>query len=354
MNYVSWGRRICSLCSVSPKESELSGGVRLSRTGVCIQCDAGLCKSYFHVSCAQAAGFLSEPTYVTSAALSADDVRDQYLAHCKVHSDPTVIKRRKRSYMLHLVQSRLRRQKIKANRTGPDIESTDERILRKLNRSQVHYKAERVRGHDPWVPTQKLPRLLSTSASAIRKLQRMGEIHHHIDADEQVRQEVQVMSIVEAKKKWGVTPAFNVEYVAYYQDRERRIKDLKKQISYERKDFEDLRNEDTDVMNKYNEVIKKQKIVNERNTATRRKVELLRSILGHGGQDIPKAIPPVVPSRVGSSSTAMGIKARSTAYSAAQLLTQSVSLILSNSFSSKHYFFLMLISLYIFRIHSDT
>ena len=51
--------------------------------------------------------------------------------------------------------------------------------------SQFHYKAQRS-SHEPWVPTQKLPRLLTTSASAIRKIQRLGEIHD-LDVDRQVR-----------------------------------------------------------------------------------------------------------------------------------------------------------------------
>ena len=74
MNYVSWGRKQCSICSINPQESEISGGARLCRTGVCIQCDAGLCKSFFHVSCAQAAGLLSEPAYVTSASISTSNL----------------------------------------------------------------------------------------------------------------------------------------------------------------------------------------------------------------------------------------------------------------------------------------
>jgi len=116
------------------------------------------------------------------------------------------------------------------------IETADQRILRKLSRSQFHYKAQRS-SHEPWVPTQKLPRLLTTSASAIRKIQRLGEIHD-LDVDRQVRQEVQVMTIVEAKKKWGVAPAFNLEFVAYYEDREKRIKDLKNQVIEGKDDFQ--------------------------------------------------------------------------------------------------------------------
>jgi len=191
MNYVSWGRRVCSICSTSPYESEVSGGVRLSRTGVIIQCDAGLCKSYFHVSCAQAAGLLSEPTYVmaNNVTHTAEAVMDAYLAHCKVHSDRTVVKKRRRAYLIHLVQSRLRRQAIKARQKltkSDEVETADERILRKLARSQVHYKADKTKAHEPWVPTQKLPRLLTTSASAIRKIQRLGEIHG-VDVDRQVK-----------------------------------------------------------------------------------------------------------------------------------------------------------------------
>ena len=189
MNYVFWGRRVCSQCALNPQESEVSGGVRLSRTGVCIECDAGLCKAFFHPSCAQAAGLLSEPSYVTTNIHTADAVMDNYLAHCKVHTDKTVIKRRKRAYLVHLVQSRLRRKAILSRRTSLTkgmVETADERTLRKLSRSQFHYRAERSKGHEPWVPTQKLPRLLSTSASAIRKIQRLGEIHD-LDVERQVK-----------------------------------------------------------------------------------------------------------------------------------------------------------------------
>ena len=226
--------------------------------------------------------------------------------------------------MLHLVQSRLKRQSNKSKRTmcKSEVETADERILRKLSRSQNHYKSERARGHEPWVPTQKLPRLLTTSASAIRKLQRMGEIHHNLEVDEQINQEVQVMAIVEAKKKWGIPPAFNVEFIAYYQDRERRIKDLKKQISLDRKDFEELRSEDFELTEKYNQVNKKQQQISNRNTSLRHKVERFRSLLGQGGLEIPKAIPNIAPSKLTNASS-MGIKARSTAYSA-QISSQMV------------------------------
>ena len=68
----------------------------LARTGVCIQCDAGMCKSFFHVSCAHAAGFLSEPIYTVDHAHVGEPQSDAYLAHCKLHSDRAVVKKRRR------------------------------------------------------------------------------------------------------------------------------------------------------------------------------------------------------------------------------------------------------------------
>ncbi len=187
MNYIQWGRKACSICSESPRGNEMCGGARFCRTGVCIQCDAGLCKAFFHPSCAQAAGLLSEPKYVTTSA-SAENVMDAYLAHCKLHTDKSVIKQRRRTFLVHLVQNNYRRRAITArNRlAGLDKDDTvisetaDERILRKLAKSRCRYSKDRSTPLDPWVPTQKLPRLLGTSASAIRKVQRMGEINVRI------------------------------------------------------------------------------------------------------------------------------------------------------------------------------
>lgn len=40
MQYNKWGAKLCSLCDDE----------RFARTGVCIGCDAGMCKTYFHVT----------------------------------------------------------------------------------------------------------------------------------------------------------------------------------------------------------------------------------------------------------------------------------------------------------------
>ena len=125
------------------------------------------------------------------------------------------------------------------------------------------------------------------------------------------------MTIVEAKKKWGVAPAFNLEFVAYYEDREKRIKDLKNQVIEGKDDFQDLRDSELEVTAKFDKVNKVLTESCQKNEKLRKKVELLRHLLGMGGADIPKAVPRVVFSKNSSAAIASStnIRARSTAYS---------------------------------------
>merc|ERR1719219_1326795 len=123
------------------------------------------------------------------------------------------------------------------------------------------------------------------------------------------------MSIIEAKKKWGVAPAFNLEFVAYYEDREKRIKDLKKQVIQDKKDFQDLRNSESEITVKFDKVNKVLTDSCLKNDKLRKKVELVRNLLSIGGADIPKAVPKVVfPKASSTNASSSNIKARSTAY----------------------------------------
>ncbi|CAG9764573.1 unnamed protein product [Ceutorhynchus assimilis] len=100
MPYSKWGTKTCSLCADE----------RFSRTGVCIGCDAGMCKTYFHVTCAQREGFLSE------AHTEEVDQADPFYAHCKLHSDKTLVKKRKRNYLAW--QLRMQYRKMKFDKEG--------------------------------------------------------------------------------------------------------------------------------------------------------------------------------------------------------------------------------------------
>ena len=213
MQYSKWGAKICSLCENS----------RFSRTGVCIGCDAGMCKTFFHVTCAQAAGFLTEAHHEET------DAADPFYAHCKVHSEKELIRKRKRNYhtfRLHMEQKQQEKKQHKLDDPCP----AQMRINRKLQKYQLKYAAHKQARPEPWVPTQKMSRLLTTSASACRRLLAKANIMD-MDVDLLERQEVQVASITDIRKKWHIAPAFSVEFVAYYLDRISRTKELKEELT---------------------------------------------------------------------------------------------------------------------------
>ena len=79
------------------------------------------------------------------------------------------------------------------------------------------------------VPTQKMPRLLTTSASAVRRL-RQKAILMDVDVEAEEVRESQLNALTDLPRKWHLAPAFSVEYIAYVIDRERRISHLREQV----------------------------------------------------------------------------------------------------------------------------
>jgi hypothetical protein len=77
----AWGARKCDLCT-DPENAI---------TGVLVRCDAGMCRTWMHATCAQRHGLLQE-------ASAADDVADPYFASCKVHCEKLSTKSAKRRW----------------------------------------------------------------------------------------------------------------------------------------------------------------------------------------------------------------------------------------------------------------
>ncbi|XP_066247470.1 PHD finger protein 14 isoform X1 [Euwallacea similis] len=211
MPYSKWGAKTCCLCSDD----------RLARTGVCIGCDAGMCRTYFHVTCAQREGFLSE------AHTEEVDQADPFYAHCKLHSDKTLVKKRKRNYLAW--QLRMHHRKIQFDKEGHMETPEQLRIIRKLEKQKLHYLEYKRRKAAPWVPTQKMPRLITTSASACRKLLRKAEMMGIKTAALETH-DSQLTALADIRKKWHIPPAFTVEFIAYYLDRNERLKDMKSSL----------------------------------------------------------------------------------------------------------------------------
>lgn len=98
-----------------------------------------------------------------------------------------------------------------------------------------------------------MPRLLTTSASACRKLLRKAELMG-INTLALEMQEAQAAALVDVRKKWHIPPAFTVEFIAYYLDRNDRLKEMKTTLEKLMEDNKNLLDEQQHLRVKYDEV----------------------------------------------------------------------------------------------------
>ncbi|KAK1134456.1 hypothetical protein K0M31_007242 [Melipona bicolor] len=264
MAYSKWGAKQCSLCE----------DARFARTGVCIECDAGMCHTYFHVTCAQREGLLSE------AHSEEVDQADPFYAHCKLHSDKTLVRRRRRNWLALQLRAQYRQQLLKQ----PNHLDTEEqrRIQRKLTKHRHKYLAHKASRPPPWVPTQKMPRLLTTSASACRQLARKAELMG-VDTAALEAQEAQLVALVDVRKKWHIPPAFSVEFIGYYLDRNLRVTSMKRRLQELLDINSQLLNEQQRLDRRYDEVMKDNEEQIRVNVTLKEKIEMYHQMLQSSG-----------------------------------------------------------------------
>ncbi|OQR69975.1 PHD finger protein 14-like, partial [Tropilaelaps mercedesae] len=203
MQYSKWGQRACHLCE----------DAMMARTGVTISCDAGMCRISFHVTCAQRMGLLSDanPEYIA----------DPFYAHCKVHVDKSKMKAKKKNWSILQHQARIRKEKEQREETErQELSKEKERVLRKLTWLRDRYANNKASKPKPWIPTQKMPRLLHSSSTAIEKFRRKAELYglSHI------------LIAPPEDKRWHGQPAFSADFVAYFLDRQRRFIELERSL----------------------------------------------------------------------------------------------------------------------------
>lgn len=99
-----------------------------------------------------------------------------------------------------------------------------------------------------------MPRLLTTSASACLKLLKKAELMG-IDTSALEIQETQVAALVDIRKKWHIPPAFSVEFIAYYLDRNDRLKIMKTALEKLFEDNKVLVEEQQTLRVKYDQVM---------------------------------------------------------------------------------------------------
>ncbi|KAK7483587.1 hypothetical protein BaRGS_00025140 [Batillaria attramentaria] len=204
MAYSKWGAKECSLCE----------DVRFSRTGVCISCDAGMCRTYFHVTCAQKEGLLTE-----AAPEEVMDIADPFFAYCKQHADKMTVKARRRHWLA--IQSHVRSYMPKVM----DDVKEQARFQRKLNRHREKYVIARNKRPPSWVPTQKMVRHLHTSPYAVKAFMRKAELMGVVTHVENAHHEKP-----EARKKPHITPGLSAEFIQYYFGRNTKIDNLRNNL----------------------------------------------------------------------------------------------------------------------------
>lgn len=191
-----WGARACQLC-----EDE-----QYARTGVCISCDAGLCKSFFHVTCAQRQGLLCEEE--ENSEDDEEEVADPYYAYCKLHCNKDMAKSKRRNWLA--LMSRYKQF---------SCDQLDSRAKSALldQRSQYHELMEKmIKYYKPEEQCIKQERWLHHHPKAFRQLVKKAELLGHTsDA---------VMTTVGGRSK--VTPSLTCDFVNYYIERNGRIKNM--------------------------------------------------------------------------------------------------------------------------------
>uniref|UniRef100_A0A8L0DVG6 PHD finger protein 14 n=1 Tax=Oncorhynchus mykiss TaxID=8022 RepID=A0A8L0DVG6_ONCMY len=215
MNYSKYGAKECSFCE----------DTRFARTGVCISCDAGMCRSYFHVTCAQREGLLSE-------AAAEEDIADPFFAYCKQHADRYDRKWKRKNYLALQSYCKVSLQD-KEKQLAPEAQA---RITTRLQ--QYRSRAELSRNTRPqaWVPREKLPRPLTSSASAIRKLMRKAELMG-ISTDIFPVDTSDISASVDGRRKHK-HPALTADFVNYYLERNMKMVQIQDNIS-EQKSLKD-------------------------------------------------------------------------------------------------------------------
>ncbi|KAK3579284.1 hypothetical protein CHS0354_033363 [Potamilus streckersoni] len=231
MSYSKWGAKECSLCE----------DTRFSKTGVCISCDAGMCRSYFHVTCAQRDGLLSE-----ASPEEVMEVADPFFAYCKLHADKNTSRAKRRHWLA--IQSHVRQH------AQSEIEDEKEkaRFLRKLNRHRQKYQVAKAMRPPSWVPTHKMVRYLTSSPSVMKKMLRKAELMGIITQVQNITHNGEKQ---DSRKKSHVPPGLSIEFVTYYIDRNVRIDNMKSTLKDLETQHDKLREQEKILRRQYDQLL---------------------------------------------------------------------------------------------------
>lgn len=76
------------------------------------------------------------------------DQADPFYAHCKLHSDKTLVKKRKRNYLALQLRNHYRR--VQLDNINKMADPEQQRIQKKLEKQRVHYLNLKTLKQPPW------------------------------------------------------------------------------------------------------------------------------------------------------------------------------------------------------------
>ena len=200
-----WGKKECTFCIDE----------NFSRTGVCISCDAGMCRTVFHVSCGQRNGFLSD---IPDTHDKIGEQEDFLFAHCKLHTAKDKLKKRKNSWLTF--KSRV----SKFKRSEEEFERA--RIDNALEVARAKYATFR----RMLVPAKQLPsefpRMFSSCPEACMMLARKAELLN-VPIETGYSVSAAVSGRVVAKHEANLSE----DFVNYFFKRETQMKELEVSIN---------------------------------------------------------------------------------------------------------------------------
>ncbi|XP_072173481.1 PHD finger protein 14-like [Diadema setosum] len=242
-----WGAKACSYCEDD----------RFSQTGICIGCDAGMCRNYFHVTCGQREGLLSE-------ASPDEDIADPFYAYCKLHVEKAIRRKKRQNWLAMQTNQK------PATHINQLLSALEDRVHAKYLRYQDKYRAMRRLKPDPWIPPEKVPRALTTSASACRRLMRKAELMG-FTVDSMRVASTRHKERQDVSRKWHIPPAFSAEFVNYCIDRDERMKTLKTKLNDLMKQSNELQAQEGRLRRKYDELsseVGKQRLLQSENRSS--------------------------------------------------------------------------------------
>ncbi|KAL7074872.1 hypothetical protein ACQ4LE_005644 [Meloidogyne hapla] len=188
IDYRNFGRKQCGACI-----DQLD-----SRTGITVRCDAGLCKNFYHVTCAQRLGLLIEnhlPRITNNP--------DVGYIYCKRHNhQEAMINAQKNAFSKFMRQEDRRMVEFKNIQLNPRQERKWQHQLEIRSKKNKIIRPEF---------TQKKVRLLHTSAQYLNQFAEKAEL---LGINRQ-QFEQEFYKVPTSQLPMGLTPAFSVDFVNY-------------------------------------------------------------------------------------------------------------------------------------------